>query len=224
MAVFVGRERELAQLRRRLGEADAGRGRAIFITGEPGAGKSSLVARVLEEASALTPTFRFVSATCSEQYGAGEPYQPFVEAFRSLVAPDERSTSKWQNLRDIAAEVAPHWLGAIPVAGGVLSATLSTAAELRRGGTAVAAPNEEAIFFQYTEMFFAAAAQTPIVLVLDDLHWADRASVSLLAHLARRIGNERVLILGTYRPADVDLSRHPIREARLELERYGVAE
>ncbi|HVR30166.1 MAG TPA: tetratricopeptide repeat protein, partial [Thermoanaerobaculia bacterium] len=47
---------------------------------------------------------------------------------------------------------------------------------------------------------------------------------SLLAHLARRIGNERVLILGTYRPADVDLSRHPIREARLELERYGVAE
>jgi tetratricopeptide (TPR) repeat protein len=91
------------------------------------------------------------------------------------------------------------------------------------GGVATAA-SEEALFFQYTELFLAAAERHPIVLFIDDLHWADRASVSLLTHLARRVERERVLIIGTYRPADVDVTRHAIREAKLELERYGIAE
>jgi tetratricopeptide (TPR) repeat protein len=222
MSGFVGRNRELERLTRILEGAQAGKGRVLFITGEAGAGKSSLVSRFLVEASLHVPDLFTIGASCSEQYGAGEPYQPFVEAFRDLVTGGRSGGTRWSRLRDLAGELAPHWLGAIPIAGDIISATMSTAVELKKLSTA--APSEEALFFQYTELFLAAAAERPILLFIDDLHWADRASVSLLAHLGRRIADKSVLIVGTYRAADVDVTKHPIREARLELQRYGVAE
>ncbi len=226
MSAFVGRRQELDRLHLHLANARAGRGRVVFITGEPGAGKSTLVSQFMVDAALKYPETRIIGAVCSEQYGAAEPYQPFVEAFRSLLAEQERASAKWASLKALAADLAPHWISAIPVAGNLISATITTAVELKKRGGAVAtaAPSEEALFFQYTELFLAAAARQAIVLFIDDLHWADRATVSLLTHLARRIERERVLIIGTYRPADVDLTRHPIREARLELERYGIAE
>jgi tetratricopeptide (TPR) repeat protein len=222
MTVFVGRTQELDRLGRILEGVQAGKGRVVFITGEAGAGKSTLVSRFLVESQLRWPDMHSIGAACSEQYGAGEPYQPFVEAFRDLVSGGTSGESRWSRLRDLASDLAPHWLAAIPVAGNIISATMSTAVELKKLTTA--APTEEALFFQYTELFLAAAAEKPVFLFIDDLHWADSATVSLLAHLGRRIASERVLILGTYRPADVDVTKHPIRQARLELERYGVAE
>lgn len=224
MSVFVGRERELAWLEQRLDSAVAGKGRVVFITGEPGAGKSTLISRFMLNANLKQPEVQLLGADCSEQFGAAEPYEPFVEAFRGLIAQEQKPGSRWTNLRELAAEVAPSWIEVIPVAGAIISASVTTALELKKGGTATAAPSEEALLFQYTELFFAVAAKHPVVLFIDDLHWADTASVTLLAHLARRIKDKRVLIIGTYRPADVDVTRHPIRQAELELERYGVAE
>ena len=226
MSVFVGRERELEWLEQRLESAQSGRGRVVFITAEPGAGKSTLVSQFMVNAALRLPDARLIGADCSEQFGTAEPYQPFVEAFRDLVTGGEKPGSRWGNLREIAAEVAPAWISAIPVAGNIIAASMTTAAELRKssGGVATAAASEEALFFQYTELFLAAAEKSAIVLFIDDLHWADAASVSLLTHLARRIKDKRVLIIGTYRPADVDVTRHPIRSAKLELERYGVSD
>jgi predicted ATPase len=224
MSVFVGRQKELQLLKSHLSHAQGGKGRVVFITGEPGAGKSTLINRFMLDAALEDPQTRIIGATCSEQYGAAEPYQPFVEAFRSLVSDPRKTTGTWSNLKELAAEVAPHWINAIPVAGGIIAASISTASELKRmGGGVATAASEEALFHQYTELFLAAAAEAPIVLFIDDLHWADRATVSLLTHLARRVEHERVFILGTYRPADVDITKHPIRTAQLELERYGIA-
>jgi predicted ATPase len=218
MTAIVGRERELAFLHKAWRRALEGHGSTILVSAEAGAGKSTLITRFLTEARASTPDALVISAMCSEQYGAGEPYQPFVETFRYLMG--DRGGRKRRSLREIAGQLAPYWVAAIPLAGEVIAASMATVSELRqafqKGGTA-AAPSEEALFFQYTELFLSAAAQMPLVLFIDDLHWADAASVSLLSHLARRVEKERVLILGTYRPADVDLSRHPIRAARLEL-------
>ncbi|MGH7554670.1 MAG: ATP-binding protein, partial [Longimicrobiales bacterium] len=164
MAVFVGRARELERLKRVLDGVHSGRGRAVFITGEAGAGKSSLVSQFMVDAALHSAETRIIGASCSEQYGAGEPYQPFVEAFRDLMTEQERPGSRWSGLRDVAAELAPAWISAIPLAGGLISATMATAVELRKlgGGVATAAPSEEALFFQYSELFFAAAAQAPI--------------------------------------------------------------
>jgi tetratricopeptide (TPR) repeat protein len=222
MALFVGRTEELARLDQSFSRALAGSGGTVFITAEAGAGKSTLIERFRERAADFSPETLFIRAGCSEQYGAGEPYQPFVEAFRDLLARQE-SEPRRRSLRELAREVAPFWLATIPVAGDILAAGLATAAELRPGAAA-SAPSEEALFFQYTELFFAAARERPLVLIIDDLHWADRATVSLLTHIARKLAAERVLVIGTYRPVDVAVTRHPIRDARLELERYHLAE
>jgi tetratricopeptide (TPR) repeat protein len=222
---FVGREEELALLNGRLEAALAGRGSVIFMSAEPGAGKTTLTSRFLDQVSADHPDAFVIRAGCSEQYGAGEPYQPFVEAFRHLLR--EREGRQERSFRDLAKQLAPVWLAAIPVAGEIMAASLTTASELQqqfRTGGGPAAASEEALFFQYSELFFAAAAAAPLILFLDDLHWADRASVSLLTHLGRRVGDQRILILGTYRPTEVDADRHPMRDARQELMRYRVAE
>ena len=228
MSVFVGRGPELAKLQARLDRTLQGQGGVVFITGDAGAGKSSVVERFMIDAALRAPGARVISAACSEQYGAGEPYQPFVEAFRDLLTAERPGGGK-ARLRDLAKELAPHWLQVIPVAGDIIAATAATAVELKEtlggGGTATAAPpSEEALFFQYTELLLAAAAETPVILFIDDLHWADRASVTLLGHIGRKIADQPVMILGTYRPVDVDVAKHPIKQAKLELERYGVAE
>ena len=225
MNVFVGRTEERARLATRIDNAVAGSGGVVFITGEAGAGKTALIEQVRAEARTRHPDLLVLHAACSEQYGTGEPYQPFVESLRHLLRDAGEEGSRWSHLRQLAAELAPTWLSAIPLAGNLLAATLNTAVELRRlGSGARAAASEEALFFQYTEAMLAAASERAVLQVLDDLHWADGASVSLLAHIARRISGERLLLVGTYRAADVDATRHPIREARLELHRYGLAE
>lgn len=227
-ATCVGRSEELAWLNGHLDEAVGGAGRLALISAEAGAGKSTLCTRFLEEVTARHPDVLVIAATCSEQYGGGEPYQPFVDAFRTLLNPPEAKAPRRRGFGEIARELAPHWVAAIPVAGEILAASMTTATELRRtfgsqasGGQA---PSEEALFFQYTKLFFAAAEERPILLFIDDLHWADRASVSLLLHLGRRIKDVPVLILGTLRPVDVKVSEHPLQDARREMQRYGVAD
>jgi tetratricopeptide (TPR) repeat protein len=222
---FVGREKELALLNGRLEQALAGHGSIVFLSAEPGAGKTTLTSRFLDQIAIDHPEALVIRAGCSEQYGAGEPYQPFVEAFRHLLR--EREGRETRSFRDLAKQLAPVWLAAVPVAGEIMAASLATASELKQqfgGGGGHAAASEEALFFQYTELFFAAAATAPLILFLDDLHWADRASVSLLTHLGRRVGDQRVLLLGTYRPTEVDTEKHPMRDARQELQRYRVAQ
>jgi tetratricopeptide (TPR) repeat protein len=224
---FVGRTQELALLNSRLDNALAGRGGVVFLSADPGAGKTTLTAHFLDTLAQTHPDVEVIRAGCSEQYGAGEPYQPFVEAFRFLTAERERERRKGRSFRELARDLAPYWVAAIPVAGEVIAATWHTASELRQqftGDATRSAPSEEAFFFQYTELFFAAAAESPLVLFLDDLHWADRATIALLTHLARRVGDQRVLVLGTYRPTELNAGHHPMREARQELQRYRVAE
>jgi tetratricopeptide (TPR) repeat protein len=224
----VGRAQELGWLNRHLDAAVGGAGRVLLVSAEAGAGKSTLSAGFLAGIAERHPEVLVIRATCSEQYGGGEPYQPFVEAFRTLLAPVEAESKRRRGLREIAQELAPHWVAAIPLAGEILAAGMATASELQRNfsgrETASQAPSEEALFFQYTKLFFAAAAERPILLFIDDLHWADRASVSLLLHLGRRLGAAPVLILGTMRPVDVRVSDHPLHDAKLELERYGMLE
>ena len=224
---FVGRVEELRFLDAHLQSALAGRGNAVFVSADAGAGKTTLTGEFLDSLGVAYPDVLIIRAGCSEQYGGGEPYQPFVEAFRHLTRDRERSARKGRSFRETARQIAPYWVAAIPIAGEVLAASLHTAAELKQQfhpSGARTAPSEEALFFQYTELFFAVAAETPLVLFLDDLHWADHSTVSLLTHLARRISEQRVLILGTYRPTEVDAGRHPMRDARQELQRFRLAE
>ncbi|MDP9236076.1 MAG: protein kinase [Chloroflexota bacterium] len=200
---FVGRREEMDQLKEALEEMLSGRGSLAMVVGEPGIGKT----RLAEEFGvyAALRGARVLAGHCYE----GEssiPYRPLVEALRPYARsrPDDEVRSQMD-------------------AGAPEIATLLSEIRQRFPDIAPAPPLEaEAerlrLFESVTQFVRNAAAASPLVLQLDDLHWADKPSLLLLQYLMRSIGGDRVLIVGAYR--DVELDRtHPLAEAMATLRR-----
>jgi eukaryotic-like serine/threonine-protein kinase len=188
--VFVGRERELEQLREAVDGALAGRGSLQLLVGEPGIGKT----RAAEEVAtyAQLSGARVYWGRCREDEGA-PAYWPWVQAIRSYARDADPVALAWQ-LGAAAAEVAQ----LIPEVAEKLDVEPAT------GGD-----TEEArfrLFDSVTSLLLAVARDRPLVIVLDDLHWADEPSLLLLRFAARELASSGLLILGTYR--DVELGRH----------------
>jgi predicted ATPase len=206
-STVVGRESELALLRERLARALGGQRQLVFVTGEPGIGKTALVEAFLAEvgdASAL----RVGRGQCVEQYGAGEAYLPVLEALGRLgrAAPGER-------LVQILKQHAPTWLEQLP---GLLSDRDVTAVRRRAQGA-----TRDRMLRELVEALDDLTRDAPLALLLEDLHWSDSATIDLLGMLARRREAARLLVLGTYRPADVAAAAHPLRWVKHELELHG---
>jgi tetratricopeptide (TPR) repeat protein len=217
---FVGREAELDLLAREAALAlEISSGRAVFLEGSPGAGKTSLVAEFLERIAAERPDLAIARGRCLQTFGSADPYLPFVEALKDLSDTNTSGAVNRETLSELLTELAPFWLSAIPVVGNILSATYSTAARLRGQPAQGAAPSREALFVQYLEVIKGLASQSPLLLFLDDLHWADHSSVALLAHVCRGVSQLPVMILGTLRRTDAELEKHPILDLMRELER-----
>jgi class 3 adenylate cyclase/tetratricopeptide (TPR) repeat protein len=188
--VFVGRERELESLREAVDAALAGRGSLQLLVGEPGIGKT----RASEELAtyARVSGARVYWGRCREDEGA-PAYWPWVQAIRSYARDADPVALAWQ-LGAGAAEVAQ---------------LVPEIAEKLDIEPAKGTDSEEArfrLFDSVTSLLLAAARDRPIVIVLDDLHWADEPSLLLLRFAARELGSSGLLILGTYR--DVELGRH----------------
>ena len=243
--VFVGRERELAQLNERLERALAGHGQICFVAGEAGSGKTALVERFLQQAVEVHEDVIVAIGTGNAQTGIGDPYLPFRQTVAMLtgeVPREHKALAKHDaHLRtvlvrcvQVLVEVAPELVGLfVPGAGlaGAVGKALANKAgwmdkldELTaKGGKA---PVEQShIFEQYTAFVQHLSAEVPLILFLDDLQWADSASVALLFHLARQIESNRVLLVGAYRPNDIALgrggARHPLEPVVNELTRYN---
>jgi tetratricopeptide (TPR) repeat protein len=224
---FVGREAELEQLEGHLVASIGGRGRVVLVSGEAGIGKTSLVDRFLGLAATRYPEVSIARGECSERFGHGEAYLPFVAALGMLVSRDQE-TSLRDKVANILLETAPSWLEAIPAVGMALAASYQTAQAVRQqfGGKAsqVTAPDREHVLQEYTGVLTRLSQESPILLFVDDLQWSDVASVDMLVHLSRRIGGSRILIVGTYRPSDVAVGRdgtpHPLQKATLDMQRY----
>jgi class 3 adenylate cyclase len=188
--VYVGREHELDRLREAVDAALSGRGSLQLLVGEPGIGKT----RAAEELA----TFARVSGArvywgrCREDEGA-PAYWPWVQAVRSYARDADPVALAWQ-LGGGAAEVAQ---------------LIPEVAEKLDIEPAKGSDSEEArfrLFDSVTSLLLAAARDRPLVIVLDDLHWADEPSLLLLLFAAREVASSGLLILGTYR--DVELGRH----------------
>jgi predicted ATPase len=184
--VFAGRERELAVLWERYLAADAGRASVVLVAGEPGIGKSRLLVKLVGQAEAAGAVV--LRGGASEAAGM-PPYLPFLEAVGGYIRAAEPERLREQ----IGAEAA-------------VLATIFPEVELRLGELPASypLPVEQArlrLFEAVTGFLAAIAAGSPVVLVLDDLHWADAASLDLLVHVARRAGTARLLIAGGYRAA-----------------------
>ena len=203
----VGREAELARLGELYGLAEQGRRQLVFVTGEPGIGKTTLVEAFTGEVEGRRAGL-VARGQCLEQRGGSEPYLPIFDALERLCRDDGQAL-------DLLSRLAPTWLAQLPAL-----VEEADRAELERralGGTT------ERLLREAAAVLEAVAADRPLVLVLEDLHWADPSTVDLLAWLARRATPARLLVAGTYRPADALAGGAPIADAGAELRLRGLA-
>jgi len=199
LSTVVGRVTELAQLEEHLRIAVAGRRQVVFIEGEPGIGKTALVATFLDSVPSAYPSVRVTMGQCIDQHGAVEPYLPLLEALGRLVeGPQGRQVVPQLRQR------APMWLMQLP--------WLLPPEETERLQVALAGVSPQRMPREFAVFVEALTAEVPWVLVLEDLHWSDLATTDLLALLAERREPARLLVLVTYRATDAVLRQHPVAD------------
>jgi tetratricopeptide (TPR) repeat protein len=250
---FIGRKAQLHLLDDFLKKAAGGQSQVAFISGEAGVGKSALVEEFIRSRADADPTLITALGECNAQTGSGDPYLPFRQVLTSLTTETEekksaaeisraKSTTRMKEFARISSQilikVGPDLIGIFVPAAGLLT-RIATEVAINRGlisdqagkktGKEPAKINpaldQEKIFEQYAAVLKALSEDHTLILVLDDLQWADGGSLNLLFHLARDLKNSRILLLGTYRPDDVALgrdgARHPLESILNELKRYN---
>src|SRR6266545_2808475 len=200
----VGREAEIVQLHGWLEKALRGERQVVFVTGEPGIGKTTLAEAFLQQ-SATDGQLWIGRGQCIEHYGAGEAYLPILEALGRLCR-----ASGGKPVIDLLARHAPTWLVQMPA--------LVRAAELETLQRKVAGATKERMLRELAEAIEALTAERPLVLWLEDLHWGDYSTLDWLALVARRQERARLLVIGTYRPVDVLVREHPLQALKQELQ------
>lgn len=188
--VFVGRSSERQRLQGALDEAVVGQFRVVLVAGEAGIGKTSLAAAVAREAFDTGALVLY--GRCEEQLGI--PYQPWVEALGHLV--------RYAPIDMLTAHVAAH--------GGELAAFVPELAV--RTGVTTPGPMAEGAKMPVAavaDLLSRAADFAPVVIVMDDLHWADDLSAQLLRHVGTSDAQLRALIVGTFRDSKIDAG-HPL--------------
>lgn len=240
-AVFVARERELSQLMKYFELALVGQGQVVFVTGEAGSGKTSLIQEFCRRAMSAHPELCAASGNCNAYTGIGDPYLPFREILELLTGKVEAELAAGAISREHACRLwraLPDAMQALVEAGPDLintflhrDALLERASTYTTGspgwltrladfggqrqttGMAGAGLQQYDLFEQYTTVMQILARRRPMILVLDDLQWADLGSISLLFHLGRRLGGSRLLLLGAFRPEEVSISKDGVRHA-----------
>jgi len=196
-APFVGRTAEIAKLNQKLQAVRAGRGALVMLVGEPGIGKTR-TAEEFADLAAQTGTLVLWGRCYDGEWAP--PYGPFTEA----IADYSRTADP--------AELHQHLgLGAARIAR-LVPALRERLADI--GEPAALPPDEERFHLldAVSQFLTALAAQRPLLLVLDDLHWADKGTITMLRHVARVAPRHRILVLGTYRHVEVD-RQHPLSDA-----------
>jgi predicted ATPase len=249
--VFVAREQELARLDGFLEAALAGQGRVVFVSGGPGRGKTALLDEFARRAMETHPGLLVASGNCNAYSGVGDPYLPFRDVMGMLTGDVEgrwragairrdHAGRLWEALPKTAQallDYGPHLIPALLRGRPLLSRAraampqgtpwlerLGERVERRRGRSE--GLEQSHLFQQVTNVLRELAEAHPLLLILDDLQWADSASAGLLFHLGRRLEGSRILVAGAYRPEEVALGRqgerHPLEKVLAEFKRaYG---
>jgi tetratricopeptide (TPR) repeat protein len=248
---FVARQAQLDELHAFLDRALQGQGQVAFVVGEAGSGKTALGTEFAGRAEKAHGDLVVAIGNCNAQTGIGDPYLPFREILAQLTGDFESKLAQGaitaENAHRLRGFVRWSCNALMEFGPDLINTVVPGTALIAKAGTFVldqagwldkfeklvkskpAAPTGPAlgqshIFEQYTNVLRALSGKGPLVLVLDDLQWADSGSTSLLFHLGRRIGKSRILVLGAYRPEEVKLGRggerHPLEKVLAEFKRY----
>lgn len=200
--LVVGRAGELRQLQRYFERARQGQRQLVFLEGEAGMGKTALVEEFLARAEASDGGTSLVVGQGSsiEQRGACEAYLPVLGALEQL-ARGRRGPEVARLLR----RFAPTWLAQVP--------WLGHDEELGASPNALADGRAERMLREFCGFAEALSECHPVLIVLEDLHWSDPATIELLLLLAQRRGPARLMLVVTYRPSDASTPEHPLSVA-----------
>jgi len=203
-SLFVGRQPELSALQAALEDAVSGRGRLVMLVGEPGIGKTRTAQELANRATQRNVLVLW--GRCNEESGA-PPYWPWVQVIRSYVR-DSDAEALRQDMGAGAADIAE-------IVSDLRERLPNLQSPPRLEDPAQA---RFRLFDSITSFLKNAARRRPLMLLIDDLHWADTSSLRLLRFMAPEIDDSRLLLVGTYR--DVELSRqHPLSDTLGELAR-----
>jgi len=201
---LVGRNAPLALLSRSLQTTMRGQRQIVFVTGEHGIGKTALADEFQREAVLIAPTVRMGRGQCVEGYGSKEPYYSILEALGQMCR-----GSDGESVVHILAEQAPTWLVQLP--------GFVTQKHRQKLPMEMLAVARERMVREICEALETIASQTPLLLVIEDLHLADQCTVDLISSLARRRESAKLMLIGTCRPVDLAFSEHSLKVLKQDL-------
>ena len=205
-----------------------------FIAGEAGSGKTALLEGFQLESKRFPGEIIFVTGECNAQTGQIDPYLPFktiIQSFINWINVTENNQDRGRKFARLAAqtilELAPDLIGNFFPGGMLLAKGLNVLIEKtgireqilvdksskRLFELKASQLSQHEVCQQYTSLLQTLSVNYLIVLIIEDLHWADQSSINLLFHLVRSLKQEKILLLGTYRPEDIKIgiqgNRHP---------------
>lgn len=207
----VGRDAERSQLLRAYARAKDGRSTIVAVSGEPGIGKTSLVEDFLADLGSRGERPVVARGRCSESLAGAEAYLPVLEVLDDLL-----HKSEGPSLAAVVKTIAPTW-----------HLQVATTAQVTSGGDsrdALPAASQERMKREFGALLQEISRLRPVVIFIDDLHWADVSTIDILNYVAGRFSDMRVLVITGYRPSDMALAKHPFLNIRNDLQSRGVFE
>lgn len=246
--VFVGRERELSWLDNQFSLVLQNQGGVAFVSGDAGSGKSTLLRAFARQASVANPDMLVAWGACNAFSGSGDPYLPFRDILNALTGDvegpwsagtltREQAQALWLAMPEVIQAILEHgpdlldtFIPRTALANRISDSdtagnTLQT--QLQQGMNNNKTPSGELeqpqLFEQLSNVLHRLAKDHPLLLLLDDLQWADSGSINLLFHLGRRMAGGRILVVGSYRPEEISAGRndkqHPLQPILDEFKR-----
>ena len=200
---FVGRKDEFARMNGLLHQVRLGKRQVVFVTGEAGIGKTALIDAFCRHACSENHT-AIARGQSVEGFGGKEAYYPVIEALGQLCTPNERE----KNVR-LLQQKAPSWF-----------AQLASLQPVDDSPIVARFVNRERMLSEICDAIEAMSAENTVVLVFEDLHWADLQTLDLISALARRRGPAKLLLIASYRPADVNTGHHPLKQLKQDLDAH----
>lgn len=218
-SIFVGRDEQINQLDKLFAEVKKGMGKVVMISGEAGSGKSTLIRQFLLQTETDTNTNSAI-VECADKEGLNS-YAPFKELLISLNAnavEGSKKSDSMQKLKGFITDAGTQWIATIPVIGSFVAAGISTLQAYKNhyksDKDTNKAQSEADVHRIFEQELRRLAQKNALIVVLDDLQWADTSSLNLLFMLSKTIRQNPfpIMLIGTYRPNDVNAGRNKILE------------